>query len=145
MGEAWTKAKMYELGTRHARVEAEGDLDATLATLVDDPVYEFWPMGFKLRGMDGVRRYYAHLLGEFVPRTRGYTLLSEWANETSVAQEYEIRVDVGGQTEAHRVIGILYGDGPLLTGERIYGSERCVRLMAGDALIDEIAGTRAAT
>jgi len=145
MGEVWTKEKMYELGTRHARVEAEGDLEATLATLVDDPVYEFWPLGLTLRGMDGARRYYTHLLGEFVPRTRGYTLLSEWVNETSVAQEYEINVEVDGRTEAHRVIGILYGDGPLLTGERIFASERCARLMAGDELIDELAGAGAAT
>ena len=37
------------------------------------------------------------------------------------------------------MIGILYGEGPLLTGERVFASERCIRLMAGDALIDELA------
>ena len=140
MESEWTVEDMYEIGARHARLEAEGDLEGTLATLVDDPVYEFWPMGWRFNGLDATRRYYEHLLGEFVPRTRGYTLLAEWVSPSSVAQEYEIVVDVDGRPESHRVIGILYGEGPLLTGERVYASERCVRLMAGDALIDEIAG-----
>jgi len=41
--------------------------------------------------------------------------------------------------ESHHVIGILYAEGSLLGGERIYTGERCARLMAGDSLIDEIA------
>lgn len=139
MSDGWSAADMAELGTRHARLEAEGDLEGTMATLVEEPVYEFWPMGRVMRGREDVQRYYEHLLGEFVPRTRGYTLLTEWVNETSVAQEYEIVLDVDGATESHHVIGILYGQGPLLTGERVYASERCVRLMAGDALVDELA------
>ena len=139
MAAAWTVEQMVELATRHARLEDEGDLEGTLATLVDDPAYEFWPMGWRFEGREPVRRYYEHLLGEFVPRVRGYTLLEEWASATSVAQEYEIVVDVGGGSETHRVIGVLHGRGPRLDGERVYASERCVRLMAGDALIAEIA------
>lgn len=136
----WTVEQMYELGSRHARLEAQGDLEATLATLVEEPVYEFWPMGWSMSGRERVRRYYEHLLGHFVPQTRGYRLLDEWVSRTSVAQEYEIQVEAeGGALESHRVIGVLFADGPLLSGERIYASERCVRQMAGDDLIDEIA------
>ena len=44
----WSVKDMYELGSRHARVEAERDLEATLATLVQEPAYEFLPMGWKM-------------------------------------------------------------------------------------------------
>lgn len=139
----WTARQMHELGTRHAEIEARGDLEGTLATLVPDPVYEFWPMGWTMTGMDQVRRYYEHLMGWFVPHTRGYTLIEEWVTRTSVAQEYSIDVEVDtGLVETHRVIGVLFCDGrtPLLGGERVFASERCARLMAGDALVDEISG-----
>ena len=146
MSDEWNAEKMYELGARHARLEDEGDLEGTIATLVDEPIYEFWPMGLHMRGMANVRRYYEHLFGTFMPSIREYTLIEEWVSPTSVAQEYEIVVEAGGRPEAHRVIGVLFVDdahlaaqGPLLTGERVYASERCVRLMAGDALIDELA------
>jgi hypothetical protein len=103
-----------------------------MATLVDDPVYGFFPIGLGMRGRDQVRRYYEHLFRSFVPATKSYRLIDEWVNVGSVAQEYEIVLDVAGSRETHRVIGILYAEGKLLGGERVYASERCIRLMTGD-------------
>jgi len=144
MAKTWTARDMYELATRHAEIETRGDLDGTMATLVDSPVYEFQPVGFTLTTTAQVRRYYEHLIGTFIPMTRGYELLEEWVNETSLAQEYSITLGTPESDETHRVIGVLFagaepagGDERLLGGERIYGSERCIRLMAGDALVDE--------
>ena len=140
MASTWTAADMYALGTRHAELEAKGDIEGTMATLVDDPSYEFWPAGLRMAGREQVRRYYEHLIGHFIPRTRSYELISEWASETSLAQEYEIRVEVDGKVESHRVIGILFASGTLLGGERVYASERCTRLMVG-RLYDELKPT----
>jgi hypothetical protein len=143
MGEDWTAEDMYELGTRHADLEAKGDLEGTMATLVEDPVYELWPIGLQMRGREQVRRYYENLLGVFVPSTRGYELIDEWVNERSVTQEYRIDLEVDGRLESHRVVGILHrGSDDLLEGERVYASERCLRLMAGDELIDELEPVR---
>jgi hypothetical protein len=128
---------MRELGARHADLEARRDLEGTMATLVEDPVYKFWPLGRGMRGRDQVLRYYQHLFGEFIPRTRFYTLLSEWVNEDSVAQEYSIELDIDGALERHRVIGILVREGHLLGGERVYASELCARRMLGP-LFDEL-------
>ena len=61
----WTTEKMAELGALHARLEAEGDIEGTMATLVDDPVYEFWPMGWRFRGQAATRRYYEHTIELF--------------------------------------------------------------------------------
>ena len=40
-------------------------------------------------------------------------------------------MEIEGVRETHRVLGILHADSGLLGGERIYGSERVIRLMAG--------------
>ena len=137
MAEQWTPERMRELGLRHAGAEARCDLDATMATLVEEPVYEFWPVGLVLKGRDRVRRYYEHLFSSFIPRARSTKLVAEWVSASSLAQEYEIELEADGGVERHRVIGILFASGRLLGGERIHGSERCLRLMLGD-LYDEL-------
>jgi hypothetical protein len=128
---------MLELGTRHATLEARCDLEGVMATLVEDPVYGFYPVGLGMRGQGRVRRYYEHLFESFVPATRSYRLIDEWVNAGSLAQEYEIVLLRAGRTETHRVLGILYAEGDLLGGERVYASDRCIRLMTG-ALYDEL-------
>ena len=136
----WSAELMLELGVRHATLEARCDLEGTMATLIDDAVYELHPMGLVLRGSSQVRRYYENLMGNFIPNTVGYELLSEWVSESSVAQEYEIEVRVDGGTEKHRVIGILFADDARsgkLGGERVYGGEQILRLMFGE-LYDEL-------
>jgi hypothetical protein len=137
VADRWTTADMLALGKRHALLEAEGDLEGTMATLVEEPTYEFWPTGLRMAGAAQVRRYYEHLMGRFIPSTRYYELIAEWASKTSVIQEYAIHVEVDGEVERHRVIGILFASGRLLDGERVYASERCTRLMVGD-LYDEL-------
>jgi hypothetical protein len=139
MAGAWNVERMLELGRVHAELEAKCDITGTLATMVEHPVYEFYPAGLRMEGADKVRRYYEHLLNVFVPNTSA-TLIDEWVSVRSVAQEYEIVVDPSGAAEAHRVIGILYlAEGTeLLGGERVYASEKCARLMLGDALFEEL-------
>ncbi len=132
MGDAWTEKRMLELGQRHAALEARCDLEGVMGTLVEEPVYEFYPARLGMRGRSEVRRYYEHLFSKFISRTRSYELIAEWANESAVAQEYEIELEVDGKLERHRVLGILFASGELLGGERVYASERCIRLMVGD-------------
>lgn len=125
---------MLELGTRHALLEAEGRLDEVMDTLVEDPVYEFWPIGLRMRGRAQVRRYYDHLVGTFFGQQKSYRLIEEWLSERSLAQEYEMVVEFAGGPEAHHVIGILFAsserDG-LLGGERIWGSQAILEKMVG--------------
>ena len=137
MGDGWTAADMHRLGTRHATLEARRDLEGVMATLVAEPEYEFWPAGLAMSGNAKVRRYYEHLFDQFIPATQSYELIAEWASDSSVAQEYAIHVKADGRVEMHRVVGILYAEGSLLGGERVYAGERCMRLMVGD-LLDEL-------
>ena len=131
MSETWTAQDMLELGRRHAEAEARADLEATLETMVAEPRYEFHPAGLGLAGGENVRRYYSQFFERFLPRTRHYRLLEEWVNETSLAQEYEIGLEVDDAVRSYRVIGVLYAVGDRLGGERIYASEDFLRQMAG--------------
>ena len=133
----WTAEKMHELGTLHARLETEGDLEGTMKTLVADPVYEFWPIGLRARGSNIIRRYYEHLMQVFMPSLLGSALLEEWLTEKSLAQEYSIELNGPDGPETHHVIGILWAEGELMGGERIWGSEACLRAMVGP-LFDEL-------
>ncbi len=130
-------AQVHAIGTNHSQVETACELDSTMATLVPDPVYEFFPVGLRMRGSDAVRRYYEHLMAHFLPNVEDATVVDEWCNENSLNQEYDVRVRIDGKLERHRVLGILVVAGDLLSGERIYGSERVLRLMLGD-LYDEL-------
>jgi hypothetical protein len=130
-GAIWDAKAMLELGTRHARLEAEGALDLVMDTLVADPIYEFWPVGLRMRGRDRVRRYYEHLIGTFYGEQKSYRLIEEWLSERSLAQEYEMVVRFESGEETHRVIGILFAENGLLGGERVWGSKAVLKKMIG--------------
>jgi hypothetical protein len=134
----WTVEKMAALGALHAQLEgSQDDLEPLLATLAPDPVYEFHPMRRCLRGDERVRRFYTHFFEHFVRLRDSYSLLEEWVSERSVAQEYEIELRVDGAVERFRVLGVLYARGELLGGERVYASDRFIRLLTGP-MFDEL-------
>ncbi len=111
MAVEWSRERMAELGTRHSMLEARGELEPLLETLIEDPVYEFHPIGLCMSGGDQVRRFYTQFCEHFLPLRHSYTLLAEWVSETSVAQEYDVSLRVDGQVETHRVLGLLIGAG----------------------------------
>ena len=141
MKTGWNSARMLELGRQHALLEERRELDALMGTLVKEPVYEFYPIGLRMVGGHRVRRYYAQFFANFMQRIVGYELLDDWVNPHSLVQEYDIALRVDAGVEHFRVIGVLYAKGELLGGERVYASERFVRLLTG-VLFDELEAIR---
>ncbi|HEY8216401.1 MAG TPA: nuclear transport factor 2 family protein [Acidimicrobiia bacterium] len=127
---------MVAVALAHAAAEADRDIEATMGTLDDDPVYELQPMGRMLRGRDSARAYYEHFFAECQPRISDYELRSEWITDEGVLQEYTLQIAGGdGTTSRHAIIGILtFGTGGKLSGERIYASDDLLRLMFGPVL-----------
>ena len=160
-----TREEWVALALAHARSETGNDIEATLATLDPDPVYELQPVGRVMRGMPAARRYYEHFFAVFRPLVRAFELRSEWVTDAGVGQEYVITLatpDAGfyrdersnrvatsgsnavasaqraagersGSFERHHVIGILTFGKEALSGERVYASERLLRIMFGPA------------
>jgi hypothetical protein len=129
-----TREQMLEIAHRHAAAEANGDLVTTMDTLDPNPVYEFQPAGLLLKGLPAVRTYYEHFFKTFQPQIAGYDLRGEWVNDEGLGQEYfiHLRTPEGG-TETHAVIGILLFGKSGLSGERLYASDRMLRIMFGPA------------
>ncbi|HZR84361.1 MAG TPA: nuclear transport factor 2 family protein [Candidatus Binatia bacterium] len=129
-----TLEERIAIARAHAAAERRGDLEATLATLDPDPLYELLPVGRAFRGMDAARRYYEHFFANFRPLARASEMHAEWANEVGVAQEYTIHLHLAdGSEERHRLIAILTFGKEKLSGERVYASDRLLRLMFGPA------------
>jgi len=129
---------MVAVALAHAAAEAAGDLDETMATLDDDPVYELLPRGVVLRGRDVARRYYEHFFANVMPAVTGFDLRSEWVTDEGVLQEYTLYVDgLGDPGAGHSIIGILtFGTGGKLSGERLYASDALFEFMFGPVLAE---------
>jgi hypothetical protein len=129
-------AAMIAVAHAHAAAEAAGDIDATMATLDDSPVYELQPMGRILSGRDVAREYYEHFFASCQPRITGYELRSEWVTDDGVLQEYVLDVhDPPGTSGRFHIIGILtFGTAGKLSGERIYAGDDLLHFMFGPLL-----------
>ncbi len=126
---------LVALALAHASAEEGDDPGPVLDTLEDDCVYELQPVGLLLKGIGHARRYYEHFFSTFRPLVAGFTLRSEWSDEHGVGQEYTVWTRTGpeGALERHEVIGIITFGHERLSGERVYASERLLRLMFGPA------------
>ncbi|MFP8880529.1 MAG: hypothetical protein AAEJ52_13270 [Myxococcota bacterium] len=133
----WNAERMLELATRHASVEGQRRLDDLMDTLIEEPVYEFPVQGLTLRGGASVRRYYRQFFDDYMSRVTGARLLGQWADEIAVAREDAIEVESTDGPELQRVMSVLFAAGDRLGGERIYASDRVVRMMAGE-MFDEL-------
>lgn len=56
------KALLLKLFWDHSRAEAEGDVDAVMATLAPEPLFEFYPAGYRVTSFESVRAFYSRVL-----------------------------------------------------------------------------------
>jgi len=131
---------LAEVARRHAEVEGAGDLDAILATMEGEPVYDFHPVGRRFTGMARTRRYYAYFIEHVRPRIAGFEQHSEWLGPDGLVQEYSVSImpeDMAGTPVTHRVLGILTFGSERLSGERLYSDDAFFRFLIGP-LWDEL-------
>jgi hypothetical protein len=124
-------SQVLELARAHSAAEERRELEPLMATMIPEPVFEFHPPGARLVGGARIRRHYEQFLTRFMALVEGTELLGEWVTETGSVQEYRIDVRVDGRLERHGIVAVLYASGDRLGGERLYGSERLIRLMLG--------------
>ena len=122
---------MVAVARAHVAAERLADIEATLATLDGDPLYELLPMGVTFRGRDAARRYYEHFFANCRPRIKASEMRSEWITDRGVLQEYTLYVDeLDGSRTRHDLVSVLsFGTAGKLSGERIYASDALIRFM----------------
>jgi len=119
------------LGALHAEREAARDFDAVMATLSDNPRYEYPTLGKGFSGRSNAERFYRWFFENFSPKVTHYVLINQWVNEGSVAQEYDVTLTFDDVDETHRILGVLFVEGDKLGGEVVYASEAAIRRMTG--------------
>jgi hypothetical protein len=131
-------AQLVAVAKQHAEAEAQGDLDAILATMEGEPVYELYPLGKKFSGMEKTLRYYKHFVATAQKQIAGFEMHGEWVANGGVAQEYTVMLhNPGGAPTAHRIFAILTFGKEKLSGERMYADETLLRTLVGP-LWDEL-------
>jgi len=127
-----TNDKMRKLVQKHMECETNLDLEGVLETLVDHPVYEFYPLRLKLEGKENIRKFYREHFDDFFPKIKSHKLINEWWGPETVCMEYDLWLNEPALDRAHRILVVLTAKGLLLNGERFYAEEELVRLMTGN-------------
>mgnify|MGYP001066403006 CR=1 FL=1 len=125
-------AELREVARIHSVAELGGNLAGTLATLEDDPIYELFPVGLKLTGMDRVRRYYAYFMENALPHFVDATVHYESTDRPGHQKESTVWWrDRDGTVRVTQLMTILvYGENKL-RGERLYADEPFLRFLFG--------------
>lgn len=128
--ETITLQRMEELLALHEKAEFDLDLDATLATLVDNPVYELPSLGWHIAGRDAVRETYRRMLHGSDERNIWADKRVHAISDNSLSREAYVYLD----TEDGRVTGqyfvVMVFEGDKIAGERMYMDSTYAKVMA---------------
>jgi hypothetical protein len=124
--------RLVKLVREHAAAEADADVDATMATVSRTPVYEFYPLGYRMTDWNTIKEYYRmSLVDNQMLKSRikvvgpsaafGDQNTSEdihWFGKNSlVARDDLAALDDDGVLRSLRHYSIFSLDGNLLSGE----------------------------
>src|SRR4051812_30772399 len=85
-------AALVAMGRRHGAVEAQMDLEQTLATMEAPYYYEIWPIGLRMEGLENARRYYEYHFRTMRPRIVGRDIIAEWEGDAGIVVEHYMHV-----------------------------------------------------
>lgn len=127
-----TTDEMRKLVQRHADLETKLDLEGVLATLVDNPVYEFHPDRLRLEGKENISQFYRDHFDSFFPIIKSHVLVNECWDVHSACMEYNLYLKAPYNPDrAYRVMVVLTEKNGRLIGERFYVENELARAMAG--------------
>ncbi len=127
-----TEERMRALVQKHMEMETNTDVEGTLETLVDHPVYEFYPLRLKLTGKENIRQFYQEHFDTFFPKILSNEQINAWWGPHTACLEYDLYFKPPlDPKRAYRVVIVLTEKEGLLHGERFFAEEELIRLMTG--------------
>ena len=125
----YSKDELLALSMQRFAAVSSGDLDATMAVLVDEPVFELHPAGLQLSGHADVLQYYKQFLASAGHAISG-DIIDTFVSDSAVCLELRMTHGADDDTpEYFRMIAVQPVENGRFTGERLYGDERLFRLM----------------
>jgi hypothetical protein len=121
---------MKELLLEHEQCEAMGDVEGTMATLVEHPVFELHPQGLRIEGYEAVREMYGKFLQDAFrsrPAERKAQMaptlksrITAFADSLLVTEaNNDIKFPDGSIVSLRFLVLVYFQDGKIL-GERLY-------------------------
>lgn len=128
-----SKKEMEAVLLAHEKGELEEDLDATMATLVDNPHYELPALGYAFDGYDAVREAYSRIL----PGNRDRNVAAKMrvhaiSHNTLVREAHVSFTKSNGErvTGGYIVVMSFDPEARLISGERMYMDTNFAEMMS---------------
>ena len=125
-------SEMRKLVQKHTDLETKLDLDGVLATLIEDPVYEFHPDQLRLEGKENVRQFYLDHFYSFFPLIKSHVFINANWDDHSARLEFDLYLKPPYNPDRpYRIIVTLTEKDSLLIGESFYVENELAQIMAG--------------
>lgn len=125
---------LHRLLATKTAAELAGDPAAVLDVYLDDPVFDFCPIGRRLAGVANGILWYEHLIHDFMPKVVGAEETYSVASESDLVKEQLLTVRLDGGTRTFRMVVLTGVRDGRLWGQRFYASEDLHALLLGDLL-----------
>ena len=125
-----SKDELLALTGKRFDAVGRGDVKGALAVLVDDPIFDLYPAGLRLRGRENVRRHYEHYFKHVAPAIVGAEQIATYFAMSWRAEN--------GAVQASRMLVVTPVEGDKFTGERVYTDERLIRWMFAGGTLEPI-------
>lgn len=112
--------RMEHTFTTHGEAELALDLEATMATLTADPLYELVTVGWEVRGRDAVREMYRRLFAGYNTRVVSSTARIFAVAPNALCREGFTVLKTDTDPVTYHSIAVVPFDGDLISGERLY-------------------------
>ncbi|MET9214725.1 MULTISPECIES: hypothetical protein [unclassified Nocardia] len=118
--EKFTLPEMEALLAVHEAAEFELDLDATMETLVENPIYELPTLGWHIEGRAAVRETYQRMLPGGEKRNIWADKRVHAISENTLCREAYVYFDTDEGRKTGRYIAVIVFSGNRILGERMF-------------------------
>lgn len=128
-----TKQEMEELLLEHEIAELEEDVERTMATLCDDPRYEFPVLGLAVQGTDAVRETYRRIMQNVIDRNVAAEMRTHAVSTNTLVREAVVSFNLSeGKrvTGTYNVVLTFDPDQRKIVGERMYMDQNFAAYMS---------------
>ena len=128
-----TKNEMEEVLHAHEKGELEEDLDATMATLVDNPHYELPTLGYAFDGYDAVREAYSRIMPGTRTRNVAAKMRVHAIDSNTLVREAHVSFNTrsGERVNGNYIVVMSFDpEQRLISGERMYMDTNFAAMMS---------------
>lgn len=128
-----TKNEMEEVLLAHEKGELEEDLDATMATLVQNPHYELPTLGYAFDGYDAVREAYSRIMPGTRTRNVAAKMRVHAIDSNTLVREAHVSFNTraGERVNGNYIVVMSFDpEQKLISGERMYMDTNFAAMMS---------------